>query len=144
MQRECTALFISQSSPERGIVSYFKICWLRSFPLGHWQFLAYPQVLGATENKKKLLGQLQRIERQHSSVHSRRSSTDFSAGILKSRREMHNIFKVLKGKKIPTKNTLSIKVGPQNCRERYRDFQTNKQKKKWRSLPPIDWPYNQR
>lgn len=63
---------------------------------------------------------------------------------MKSRREMHNIFKVLKGKKIPTKNTLSIKVGPQNCRERYRDFQTNKQKKKWRSLPPIDWPYNQR
>lgn len=49
---------------------------------------------------------------------------------MKSRREMHNIFKVLKGKKIPTKNTLSIKVGPQNCRERYRDFQTNKQKKK--------------
>ena len=37
VQRECPEMFISQSSPERGIFSYFKSCWLISFLLGHYR-----------------------------------------------------------------------------------------------------------
>ena len=47
---------------------------------------------------------------------SLRLSADFSAEILQARRNWHDIFKVLKGKKSAAKNTLSNKVKIQNKR----------------------------
>ena len=39
-----------------------------------------------------------------------RLSADFSTETLQARREWHDIFKVMKGKKLKTKNTLPSKI----------------------------------
>ena len=41
-------------------------------------------------------------------------SEDFSAETLQARRKRYNIFKVLKGKKLQTKNSLPQKINIQN------------------------------